>query len=170
MHEPFQGKSPQIDPEAYVHHSAVIIGDVEVGAESSVWPNATLRGDDGPIRVGSQTSIQDNAVVHMTEGRSHTTIGSRVTIGHGAIIHGCTIEDGCLIGMGSIVLDNAVVERGAIVGAGSLIPPGKRVPAGTLVMGSPFAVVRECTDADRQFIEFSWTTYVKRLRQFRGAG
>jgi len=167
--ERFAGHHPQIHAEAFVHASAVIIGQVRIGAESSVWPNVTLRGDDGPIVVGAQTSIQDGTVVHMTEGRSTTTVGDRVTVGHAAILHGCTIEDDCIIGMGSIILDNAVVERGSIVGAGALVPPGKRVPAGTVVVGNPFTVLRPCTAADTSFIEYSWREYVKRTRQYREA-
>lgn len=167
--ERFADHLPSIHAEAFVHASAVIIGQVRIGAQSSVWPNVTLRGDDGPIAVGRQTSIQDGTVVHMTEGRSTTTVGDRVTVGHGVILHGCTIEDDCIIGMGSIILDGAVVERGSIVGAGALVPPGKRVRAGTVVVGNPFTVLRECTQADREFIEYSWREYVKRTEQYRQA-
>lgn len=167
--ERFAGHHPQIHAEAFVHASAVIIGQVRIGAESSVWPNVTLRGDDGPIVVGARTSIQDGTVVHMTEGRSTTTVGDRVTVGHGAILHGCTIEDDCIIGMGCIILDDAVVERGSIVGAGALVPPGKRVPAGTVVVGNPFTVLRPCTPADTEFIAYSWREYVQRTRQYREA-
>lgn len=167
--ERFAGHVPQIHAEAFVHASAVLIGQVRLGAQSSVWPNVTMRGDDGPIVVGAQTSIQDGTVVHMTEGRSTTTVGDRVTVGHAVILHGCTIEDDCIVGMGSIILDGAVVERGCIVGAGALVPPGKRVPAGSVVVGNPFKVLRVCSEADREFIEFSWREYVKRTRQYREA-
>lgn len=153
-----------------MHASAVIIGQVEVGAESSVWPQVTMRGDDGPIIIGRQTSIQDGTVIHNTEGLSTTTVGNRVTVGHGVILHGCTIEDDCIIGMGSIILDNAVVESGSIVGAGALVAPGKRVPGGSVVVGNPFKRLRACTDKDREFIEFSWREYVKRTHQYRQAG
>lgn len=167
MEEPYAGRRPRIDPEAYVHERAVLIGDVTIGAVSSVWPCATLRGDDGPIVIGERTSIQDNAVVHMTRGLSSVTVGDRVTVGHSAILHGCRIEDECLVGMGAIVLDNAVVERGAIVGAGALVPAGRRVAAGTLVVGNPCRVLRECTAADRELIEFSWREYVDRVREYK---
>jgi gamma-carbonic anhydrase len=166
--ERFADHLPSIHAEAFVHASAVLIGQVRIGAQSSVWPNVTLRGDDGPITVGSQTSIQDGTVVHMTEGRSITTVGDRVTVGHGVILHGCTIEDDCIIGMGSIILDGAVVERGSI--AGALVPPGKRVRAGRVVVGNPFTVLRACTEADREFIEYSWREYVKRTEQYLAAG
>lgn len=167
MFEPYRGVLPRVDPEAFVHGTAVLIGDVAVGAWSSIWPNTTLRGDDGPIVVGEKSSIQDGSVVHMTRGTSTVTVGDRVTVGHSVTLHGCTIEDDCIIGMGAVVLDNAVVERGCIVGAGALIPPGKRVPAGSLVVGSPFRVVRTCTEADREMIEFSWREYVDRTREYR---
>lgn len=165
--EHFEGHTPQIHAEAFVHASAVIIGQVRIGAQSSVWPNVTLRGDDGPIVIGAQTSIQDGTVVHMTEGRSVTTVGDRVTVGHGVILHGCTIEDDCIIGMGSIILDGAVIERGSIVGAGALVPPGKRVSTGSVVVGNPFKVLRACTDDDVEFIAYSWREYVQRCHQYR---
>jgi carbonic anhydrase/acetyltransferase-like protein (isoleucine patch superfamily) len=165
--ERFADHHPQIHAEAFVHASAVIIGHVRIGAESSVWPNVTLRGDDGPIVIGARTSIQDGTVVHMTGGRNDVRVGDRVTVGHGAILHGCTIEDDCIIGMGCIILDDAVIERGSIVGAGALVPPGKRVTAGTVVVGNPFTVLRTCTEADAEFIAYSWREYVQRTRQYR---
>ena len=167
MQEPFEGHQPQIDPDAFVHAAAVVIGEVTLGALSSVWPTATLRGDDGPIRIGTRTSIQDGTVIHNTEGLSTTTVGDRVTVGHRVILHGCTVGDDCIIGMGCIILDNAVVEPGCIVGAGALIPPGKRVKAGTVVIGNPMRVLRTCTPADHESIEFSWREYVKRVGQYR---
>jgi len=169
MLEAFEGKEPQIAPDAFVHRAAVLIGDVVIGSEASVWPNVTLRGDDGAIIVGAKTSVQDGTTIHCTEGWSKTTIGARVTIGHNVILHGCTIGDDCLIGMGSIVLDNAVIEPGAFVAAGSLIPPGKVVPAGHMVRGNPFQIVRPCTPKDTAQIAFSWQEYVKRCAQYLAA-
>ncbi|MFO7563686.1 MAG: gamma carbonic anhydrase family protein [Enhygromyxa sp.] len=165
-HQAFGDKRPRVDPAAFVHPAAVLIGDVLIGPESSVWPNVTLRGDDGPIVIGRQTSIQDNSVIHCTEGMSSTSVGDRVTVGHSVVLHGCTIHDEVLIGMGSIVLDNAVVESGALVAAGTLVPPGKIVRAGTLVAGNPLKVLRECLDKDRAMIEFSWRAYVKRAAEY----
>lgn len=167
MQEPFEGHQPQIDPEAFVHRAAVVIGEVTLGALSSVWPTATLRGDDGPIRIGARSSIQDGTVIHNTEGLSTTTVGDRVTVGHRVILHGCTVGDDCIIGMGCIILDNAVIEPGCIVGAGALIPPGKRVETGTVVIGNPMRVLRACTPEDHASIEFSWREYVKRVGQYR---
>jgi carbonic anhydrase/acetyltransferase-like protein (isoleucine patch superfamily) len=166
MLEPFLEFVPHIDPRAFVHPSAVVIGRVRIGALASIWPCVTLRGDDGPIEIGDRTSIQDGTVVHMTEGLSTTAIGSRVTVGHGAILHGCTIGDDCIIGMGSIVLDNATIEPGCIVGAGALIPPNKRVPADSVVVGNPMTVLRTCTAKDRAWIEHSWKAYVERAKQY----
>lgn len=167
--EPFGDHTPRIHPEAFVHPSAVLIGQITLGAESSVWPQVAMRGDDGSITVGARTSIQDGTLVHMTEGRSITTVGDRVTVGHGVILHGCTIEDDCIIGMGSIILDGAVVESGSIVGAGALVPPGKRVKAGSVVVGNPFTLLRTATAADVEFIEYSWREYVQRTHQYRAA-
>lgn len=168
MLEPFAGKSPQIHPEAFVHAAAVLIGEVEIGAEASVWPNVTLRGDDGPIVVGARSSIQDNTIIHCTEGLSRTTVGERVTVGHSVILHGCTIHDDTLIGMGAVLLDKAVVESGAIVAAGTLVPPNRVVEAGTIVFGNPMRVLRACGDKDREMIEESWKAYVKRCHEYRG--
>lgn len=166
MLQSLAGIAPRVDPRAYVHPTAVLIGDVQIGSESSIWPCATLRGDDGPILVGAQSSIQDGAVVHMTAGLSTTTVGDRVTVGHNAILHGCRIEDECIVGMGAIVLDNAVVGTGSIVGAGALVPMGKTVPPGSVVVGNPMRVLRPCTDADRDFIRFSWQSYVARAADY----
>jgi carbonic anhydrase/acetyltransferase-like protein (isoleucine patch superfamily) len=167
MLEAFKGKLPRIDAAAFVHPAAVLIGEVSVGPESSIWPAAVLRGDDGPIVIGAQTSIQDGSVIHATEGVSHTTVGSRVTVGHKVVLHGCTIGDDCLIGMGTILLDNAVIEPWSFVAAGTLVPPGKVVRSGTMVMGNPMRVVRELTQKDRDWIVHSWSAYVARGRDYR---
>lgn len=166
MLERFLDSFPQVDPSAFVHAAATLIGDVRVGFEASIWPAAVLRGDDGAIVIGAQSSVQDGSVIHATEGVSHTTVGARVTVGHKALLHGCTIGDDCLIGMGSIVLDNAVVEPWAFVGAGTLIPPGKVVRSGEMVLGNPFKVVRKLTEKDRAWIVHSWRAYVKRGREY----
>ena len=169
MLQTYRGTAPHVDPTAYVHPTAVLIGAVQIGAQSSVWPNATLRGDDGPIVIGAQTSIQDGTVVHMTREQSKVTIGDRVTVGHGVILHGCTVHEQCIIGMGATLLDNAVIERGCIIGAGTLIPAGKRIEAGHVVVGNPFRVLRKVRDSDREFIEFSWREYVDRTAEYLAA-
>lgn len=157
---------PNIAQGAYVHPTAVLIGQVNIARGSSIWPNTTLRGDDGPIHIGEDSSIQDGSTIHCTEGLSFTTIGDRVTVGHHVILHGCTIEDDCLIGMGAIVMDGAVVKKGSVVGAGALIPPNKTVEAGTLVLGNPARKIRDCNDKDRDLIEFSWREYAKRTLEY----
>ena len=169
MIEAFAGKTPTIDPSAFVHPRATLIGDVRIGPRASVWPGAVLRADDAPIVIGAETSIQDNSVIHATEGVSATVVGSRVTVGHGVILHGCTIGDRCLIGMGSILLDNAVIEGESFVGAGALVPPSKRVKAGELVMGNPCRVIRPLAAKDLEWIDHSWQAYVKRAAEYLAA-
>lgn len=136
MHKPlirsFQGKKPQVDPSAFIAETATLIGDVTIGAESTIWYGAVLRGDVHPIVVGAQSNIQDQSVVH-----DQVVIGDRVTIGHGVILHGCTIEDDALVGMGAVVLDGALIQRGAMVAAGALVAGGTVVEAGSLYAGTP---------------------------------
>ncbi|RMG97822.1 MAG: gamma carbonic anhydrase family protein [Deltaproteobacteria bacterium] len=165
--EPYGDHHPKIHPDAFVHPSAVVIGKVTIGARSSIWPCAVLRGDDGVIEIGEETSIQDGTVIHMTEGQSNTIIGNRVTVGHAVTLHGCTIGDGALVGIGAIVLDNAVVEPGAFVAAGTLVPPGKVVPAGKVAMGNPFRIVRDLAERDRAWLSFSHETYVRRAAEYK---
>ena len=167
MIEPFLGESPVIDPTAFVHERATLIGKVSIGAECSIWPGVVMRGDDGRIVIGARTSVQDGTVVHMTEGMSETMVAERVTVGHNVILHGCIVEEDVIVGMGSILLDNARIGKGTIVGAGTLVPMNKTVPSGVLVLGNPFRVVRELTDKDRQWIEFSWRTYVDKAQKHR---
>ena len=165
MIESYLGESPVIDPTAFVHDRATLIGKVTIGAECSVWPGVVMRGDDGRIVIGPQTSIQDGTVVHLTEGMSETMVGARVTVGHNVILHGCIVEEEVIVGMGSILLDNARIGKGSIVGAGTLVPMNKTVPSGVLALGNPFRVVRELTDKDRQWIEFSWRSYVDKAHK-----
>ena len=131
----------------YVAEGARIVGDVAFGEASSVWYNAVIRGDDNPIRIGSNVNIQDNCTIHAGHC-DPVSIGDFVTIGHGAIIHGCTIESECLIGMGSIIMDRAIIHSHCVVAAGSLIPEGKEFPSGSLIMGSPAKAVRTLTEAE----------------------
>lgn len=166
MLEPFEKHAPRVDPRAFIHPAATVIGEVTIGPESSVWPAASIRGDDGPIVIGAQSSIQDGCVLHNTECVSVTIVGDRVTVGHRAILHGCRIEDECIIGMGSIILDNAVVERHCIIGAGAVIPPGKRIASGSVVVGNPMRVLRNCTEADLTGIDQGWREYVTRTAQY----
>lgn len=167
MLQPYLEHTPQIDPSVFVHPAAVIIGEVTIGAESSVWPNATLRGDDGSIVIGARSSIQDGAVIHATEGRSTTVIGDRVTVGHNAIVHGAIVADDVIVGMGAILLDNARIGRHCLIGAGALVAGGKEIPPRSLVLGSPGRVVRELTDEDLEWIAYSSRRYVEQAAIYR---
>lgn len=140
---PYKGAWPGIGKDVFVAPNATVIGNVSIGANSSVWFNVLIRGDDHWIKIGERTNLQDGTVVHISKDTAPTFIGSDVTIGHGCIIHGCTLEDGCMVGIGAIVLDGAIVEKGAIVGAGAVVPPGKRVPAGEMWAGCPAKKVRD---------------------------
>ena len=148
MLRPYRGTSPRVHSTAFVDASAQVIGDVEIGEESSVWMCAVIRGDVHWIRVGKRTNLQDGAIVHGMTGTHPTSIGDSVTIGHAAVIHGCTIEDHCLIGMGAILLNGAQVGTGSIVAAGTLLVEGQKVPPRSLVMGSPGKVRRALTDEE----------------------
>lgn len=156
--------APRIDPTAFVHPDAVLIGDVTIGPSSSVWPGAVLRGDGMPITIGTRTSVQDGAVVHCTEDLA-TTVGDDCTIGHLAHLEGCTIESGCLIGVGSIVLHDVVVYSGAIVAANAVLLDGTKVPPGALAYGVP-AKIREGA-ARPELIAHGVHTYVERTRRYR---
>ena len=148
MLRPYRGTSPRVHPTAFVDASAQVIGDVEIGEESSVWMCAVIRGDVHWIKVGKRTSIQDGTIVHAMTGTHPTSIGDNVTIGHAAVVHGCTVEDQCLIGMGAILLNGSHVGAGSIVAAGALLVEGQKVPPRSLVMGSPGKVKRLLTQAE----------------------
>jgi carbonic anhydrase/acetyltransferase-like protein (isoleucine patch superfamily) len=158
---------PRVHPSAFIDDSAQIIGDVEIGEESSVWMCSVLRGDVHWIRIGKRTNIQDGTIVHVMNGTHSTTIGDNVTIGHGAIVHGCTIEDQCLIGMGAILLNGAHVGHGSIVAAGSLLTEGMRVPPKSLVMGSPAKVKRLLTQAEVADIQAYADRYVEYRKDYQ---
>lgn len=162
-----KGVRPKIHPSAWIAPNATIIGDVEIGEESSVWFGAVLRGDVMPIRIGARTNIQDNAVVHVTGGRASTTIGDDVTVGHSAIVHGCTVGNRCLVGMGSIVLDNAVIEDEVFVAAGSLVAPGARIASRSMAIGRPAKRLRALEDPDLIEIAGASAFYVQYARDFR---
>lgn len=151
---------PKIDKSAYVAPTAVVMGDVTLGPESSVWYTSVLRGDMAPIVIGAQTNIQDGTIVHVMRGTHPTIVGDEVTIGHAACIHGCTIEDRVLIGMGAIVLNGAVIGHDSIVAAGALVVEGAVVPPRSLVMGSPAKVRRALTDEEVESIARYAANYV----------
>lgn len=140
---------PKVDSSAWVAPSADVIGNVEIGENSSVWFGCVLRGDVNPIKIGKNSNVQDLSMIHM-DTDSKTTIGDNVTVGHKVMLHGCTIEDNCLIGMSATILDNAVIGKGSIVGANSLVTVGKVFPPNSLIMGSPAKVVKQLTPEDEE--------------------
>ena len=148
MLRPYKGVSPRVHETAYVDESAQVIGDVEIGEESSIWMNAVVRGDVHYIRIGRRSNIQDATVVHVMNGTHPTTIGNDVTIGHAAVVHGSTLADRILIGMGAILLNGATVGDDCIVAAGTLLTEGTKVPPRSLVMGAPGKVKRQLTDEE----------------------
>lgn len=162
----FDAKQPYVAMGAYVDAGALLIGDVEVGEDSSVWPMAVLRGDVHSVRIGNRTNVQDGCVLHVTHAGPHNkngralSIGDEVTVGHNATLHGCTIKDRVLIGMGAIVMDGAVVESDVIVAAGSLVPENKVLKSGFLYMGSPVQESRALTDEEKEFIKYSAEQYI----------
>lgn len=163
----FKGTRPTVDPSAFVDESAQVVGDVVLGARSSVWFNAVVRGDVHYIRIGEETNIQDLCVLHVTSGRYPLNIGNRVTVGHSVTLHGCTIGDLCLIGMGATVLDAAEIGEGSLVAAGSLVAPGTKIPPGSLAMGSPAKVKRALTAEERESLSASAAHYVEYARAYR---
>lgn len=162
----FGGKRPSVDPTAFVADNATIIGDVAIGARSSVWFGAVLRGDVFAICIGEDTSIQDNSVIHVTHGQHATHVGNRVTVGHGVTLHGCTVGDECIIGMGAIVLDEAVIGERCIIGAGALVTPGTKIPPGHLAVGSPARPKRPLTADELSWLPTSAQHYVELVGQY----
>lgn len=163
----YHNHSPQLGARVLVDESAVVIGDVVLGDDCSVWPHATIRGDMQRIRIGARTSVQDGSVLHITHAGPYQPegwpleIGEDVTIGHQATLHGCIIGNRVLIGMGAIVLDGAVVEDEVIIGAGALVPPGKKLESGYLYVGNPVKQARPLTEKERSFFLYSAGNYVK---------
>ena len=157
----FSGQIPRIDPTAFIEGSAQVIGDVEIGAFSSVWFGAVVRGDVHFIRIGSRTSIQDGSVLHVTRRTHPLVVGSEVTVGHRVTLHGCTVKDRCLIGMGATLLDGSVVGEESIIGAGALVPEGRVVPPRSLALGVPAKIRRELSRAELDFLPRSAQNYVE---------
>ena len=155
-----------IDPTAFIHDSATVLGAVSLGARASVWPGAVLRGDTDTITVGDESNIQDGAVVHCDEGVP-CTIGRRVTVGHQAMIHGATIEDGALIGIGAVVLNRARVGAGSLIAAGAVVAEGMEIPPHSLVMGLPAKVRGPLSDDQRARVAAGWEAYVRLAARHR---
>ena len=163
----YQNITPSIGKFCYIDDSAVIIGDVTIGKDSSIWPLVAIRGDVNSIHIGSTTNIQDGSVLHVTHdgpydynrGGYTLTIGNNVTVGHNVILHGCSIADNCLIGMGSTIMDGAVIKANTIIGAGSLVSPGKELNEGCLYVGRPVRMVRKLSDEEIESIQYSANHY-----------
>lgn len=163
---PYKDKSPNIDPSVYIADTAIVTGDVTIGAESSIWFGAVIRGDVSPTVIGKRVSIQDLSCLHQSPAFP-LIIEDEVTIGHQVTLHSCAIRKRALIGMGSIVLDGAEIGEGAFIGAGSLVPPGKKIPPNTLAMGRPAKVVRDITEEDRKDMDRIIREYVEKGQYYK---
>ena len=164
---PFQGITPTIHPSCFLAAGSRIIGDVLLEENVSVWFNVVIRGDVERIRIGKNSNIQDNVVIHVTHFKNPTKVGENVTVGHGAILHGCTIHDGALIGMNAVVLDRAVIGKGALVAAGAVVTPHTHIPDGMLAAGVPAKVMRPLSDSERQMVDEGATNYIMYAQHYR---
>lgn len=170
---PFNGITPKLGEGVFIDDSAVVIGDVVLGDDVSVWPCAVIRGDMHYIRIGHRSNVQDNAVLHITHASENfcpegfpLNIGEDVTIGHAAVLHGCTVGNRVLIGIGAIVNDGAVIEDDVILGAGALVPPGKHLASGYVYVGNPVKQLRPLSEAERNFLPYSPQNYIKLKDQY----
>jgi carbonic anhydrase/acetyltransferase-like protein (isoleucine patch superfamily) len=174
-HIPFDGKVPRIDPSAFVAPGARLIGDIEIGAEASLWYNVVLRGDVNRIRIGARTNIQDGSVVHVDsprpglEGGRPTLIGEEVLIGHLAMVHGCILHDRSFVGLGAIVMDGCEIESGGMLAAGAMLTPGRRIPAGQLWAGRPAKYLRDLSPEEQAMNLAGVFHYVELARRHREA-
>lgn len=167
MIRPYRGVFPRVHPTAFVDRSAQVIGDVEMGEESSAWMNVVIRGDVNWIRIGRRTNIQDGSIVHVMRDTHPTRLGDEVTVGHGVVLHGCRVADRCLIGMGAILLNGVEIGEESIVAAGTLLPEGTRIPPRSLVVGSPGKVRRALTTDDVASIAGYAARYVAYALEYR---
>lgn len=164
--KPYKNILPRVGRNVFLADNAAIVGDVEIGDDSSIWFGCTVRGDVNNIKIGARTNIQDGTVIHVSSTLQGTYIGNDVTVGHMALLHACTIEDEAFIGMQACVMDGAVVEKGAMVAAGALVTPGKRVPSGQLWGGSPAKLMRPLTEEERKYIPYSAAHYVRVAKEY----
>ena len=168
---PFDGIHPEIDPSAWIDETALVVGEVRIGADSSIWPKVVIRGDIQKIVIGERSNIQDGSVLHVSHdseflpGGAPLLVGDDVTVGHNVILHGCELHDHCLVGMGSIVMDRTVVESHVVLGAGSVGPGGKVLESGYLYVGSPARRARELTEQELEYFGYSAQHYVRLARR-----
>jgi len=166
MIEPYNNIYPEVAQTAFIAANAVVIGDVQIGENSSVWFGSIIRGDVNFIRIGARTNIQDMTVIHVSSNTHSTVLEDEITVGHRAVLHGCHVESGCLIGIGAILMDGVRVGHNSLVAAGSLLTPGTQIPPNSLVMGSPAKVKRELTDDELAYLEQSWRNYTELKKQY----
>ncbi len=169
----FNNINPTIAASAYIDPQACVIGEVEIGKNSSIWPMAVVRGDVNFIKIGNNTNIQDGSILHVTHKGEYgdgaaLIIGNNVTVGHGAILHACTIGNSCLIGMGAIIMDDCIIEDYAMIGAGAMLPPRKYVKSGELWLGNPAKKVRDLSDEQKQQMDYSANQYVQLALKYKG--
>lgn len=160
------GVTPQIDPSAYIQQSAHIIGDVHIGAESSVWFNAVVRGDVCFIRIGNRVNIQDNTTIHVFSGGTPTILGTGVSIAHNVVVHACTIHDFTLVGMGAIILDGAEIGKECLIGAGAVVAPRSQIPPRSLVVGNPAKVLRPLRSEEIDRLHQTADNYVRFAHEY----
>lgn len=172
----FESHAPVVAPDAWIDEAALVIGQVSIASQVSVWPMCVIRGDVHHIRIGARSNIQDASVLHVSHdshylpGGRPLVLGDGVTVGHGVILHGCEIADGCFIGMGSTILDGAVLGPHCMLGAGSLVPQGRRLEGGYLWLGRPARRVRSLSDQELEFIEYTAGHYVRLMQRHRAGG
>ncbi len=168
----FNDKQPKIGKSVFIDDSAVVIGDVTLGDDVSIWPTTVIRGDVESVVIGDGTNVQDGSILHVTHAGKYTdqgyplTIGKGVTIGHRAVVHACTVGDYCLIGIGAIIMDGAVLEDYVMLGAGALVPPGKRLKSGHLYVGIPAKPVRALDETEKEFLEYSSKQYIQLKNEY----
>lgn len=164
---PYRGRWPRIADDVFVAPGASVIGDVTIGAGSSVWFNAVIRGDDKPVTIGERVNVQDGTVIHVHTRFQGTHIGNDVTIGHMALLHACNIESKAFIGMGAIMLDTSTIESGAMLAAGAMLTPGKTVKSGELWAGRPAKFMRRITEEELEGFDWSFRSYAERAQEYR---
>lgn len=168
----FNGKQPQVGASVYIDDSAVVIGDVTLGDDVSIWPTTVVRGDVESVTIGEGTNVQDGSVLHVTHAGKYTgqgyplVIGKGVTIGHRAVVHACTVGNYCLIGIGAIIMDGAVIGDYVMLGAGALVPPGKKLDGGYLYVGTPARQARPLTESEQEFLEYSSQQYIRLKNEY----